>query len=51
MWVWDAAMARLFRDGKGCMEWCAAAYETVKAGGSFAAGPVVGVNVQVSSLG
>ncbi|CAK9780671.1 unnamed protein product [Cutaneotrichosporon oleaginosum] len=47
MWVWDPAMARLFRDGKGCMEWCAAAAEAMRAGELFATGPVVGVNVQI----
>lgn len=53
MWCWDPVMARLYRDGKGCMEWCAATAEAVAtAGGSavvpIASGPIVGVNVQVS---
>ncbi|GMK53687.1 hypothetical protein CspeluHIS016_0102730 [Cutaneotrichosporon spelunceum] len=47
MWAWEPAMARLFRDGKGCMEWCAAASETVKDDYVVSAGPVLNVNVQI----
>lgn len=52
MWCWDPAMARLYRDGKGNVDWCADMAESItKSPHSLipmSSGPVVGINVQVS---
>lgn len=51
MWCWDEVMARLYRDGKGSVDWCADAAEAVAAAtGSVVPvepGPVLCINVQV----
>ncbi|KAL1408220.1 hypothetical protein Q8F55_005026 [Vanrija albida] len=51
MWCWDATMARLFRDGKGDIDWCADTAESVSSSSGQVVpvppGPVVGVNVQI----
>jgi len=49
MHAWDPAMARMYRDGKGCLDYCADMVERVRHGACLPPGPVVGVNVQVSS--
>lgn len=53
MHCWDTTMARLYRDGKGSVDWCADAAEAIRASPAntlipVEPGPVVGMNVQVS---
>lgn len=51
MWCWNPVMARLYRDGKGDIDWCADAAESVSSSPGqvipVPPGPVLGVNVQV----
>lgn len=55
MRTWDGKMAELYRGGKGSVDWCADMVDTLGGGPGgvcraevVPAGPVVGVNVQVS---
>lgn len=57
MRAWDGKMAELYRGGKGSLDFCADTVEVlgggpggVCKGSSVPAGPIVGVNVQVSCL-
>lgn len=57
MRAWDGKMAELYRGGKGSIDWCADKVEQLGGGpggqcrvdDNLSAGPIVGVNVTVSS--
>lgn len=51
MLSWDPAMAALYCDGKGDVDWCATMAEAMRHDStSITKGPILGVNVKASSL-
>ena len=49
MKCWDRRMAEMYVGGKGSLDWCADMVDTIRDGFNIQPGPMVGVNVQVSS--
>lgn len=52
--TWDPLMAKLYREGKGNIDWCATAAEETRAreeatDADIPPGPILGINVKVSS--
>lgn len=55
MHTWDPLMAKIYREGKGNIDWCATAAEEARAreelsDTDIAPGPILGINVKVSLL-
>lgn len=50
MQSWDPLMAKLYHDGKGDMDWCAATAEKIrlsKESATIPPGPILGINVKI----
>lgn len=53
MFRWDTTMAKLYREGKGNIDWCATKAEEIRMSEQrmeVAPGPILGINVKVGPL-